>query len=444
MPVIDSPAGLAAGNAADPCRFPPFPEMVMSTSMTILTQHLAMVRQRIQQPAGHRIPKPWLSVSYGQHYASWIYTWDAYHMALSFAHHQQPRHLRDLVDNLMTYQKPDGFTPSMIHMHDGPRLITPPYHAQPYLCQAACIYHAATGDGAWAREVVDRLAKYLGFFDEENATPLGLYRYRVSWYGGFDNEIVHALLPPDAMISSDLPALLHMEYRALAALLDALGQSEKAGHWRSRATQLAHAINTHLWHEPSQSYAPLNLFTGKASLAVPIPGLQGSGQHALQSCSNLLPLYARIATRDQASAMIERYVLHADHFWSPHGIRSLSRSSEYYNNARWGNPPRFGDYRRLTNSNWQGPVWFPLCYFMTQALAHYGYADKARELADHIVTTLAQSVETHGSMAENFDGDTGHPLYCRHFASWNLLADSLHDSLATGRWVNDPIRDNPA
>lgn len=179
---------------------------------------------------------------------------------------------------------------------------------------------------------------------------------------------------------------------------------------------------------------------GRVQLALPVKGLSGDiGRHALQTCSNLLPLYARVAPRDRARAMIERYVLHPDHFWSAYGIRSLSRSSEYYNNARWGNPTRFGDHRRLTNSNWQGPVWFPLCYFMVQALGHYGFPTEARLLADRIVATLANSIRVQGSLAENFDAETGAPLYCTNFASWNLLADTLHESLSTGRWINAAI-----
>jgi hypothetical protein len=406
----------------------------------LLKAHLSQVRSLVVKPAQGRIVHPWLSVSYGQHYASWIYTWDAYHMALSFAATGEPGHLRHLVDNLLTYQKEDGFTPSMVHVTDGPRLISPPYHAQPYLCQAALIHTTHSNDLTWAADVFTRLTRYLRFFDTENAAPHGLYRYRVGWYGGFDNDIVHALMPPDSVISADLPSLLCMEYRSVARLADRLGQAREAEHWRRRHDELAQAIQAHLWDDAAHSYAALNLLHGRSGLSLPTPGLSGDiGRYALQSCSNLMPLYARIAPPQLARAMIERYVLHADHFWSPHGIRSLSRASEFYNNARWGNPPRFGDYRRLTNSNWQGPVWFPLCYFMAQALWHYGYGQQAALLADRIVATLAGSIRAQGSMAENFDGETGAPLYCTEFGSWNLLADTLHDSLATGRWANGAV-----
>lgn len=412
----------------------------VQADLALLKAHLAHVRQQIRKPAQGRIRHPWLAVSYGQHYASWIYTWDAYHMALRFAHGGDPVHLRYLVDNLLAYQKPDGFTPSMVNVDDGPRLITPPYHAQPYLCQAALIYLADSGDVAWAQAVLPALGRYLNYFDQENAAPHGLYRYRVGWYGGFDNDIVHSLLPPDCMIGCDLPALLVLEHQSLAALARRLGRMPEADQHGRQAVALVRAVNDHLWDEESQSYAALNLLNGRAGLAVPIAGLSGDiGRYALQSGTNLLPLFARIAPRDRARAVIERYVLHPDHFWSPHGIRSLSRRSEYYNNARWGNPPRFGDHRRLTNSNWQGPIWAPLCFFMVQALQHYGYAQAARDLADRTVATLAGCLREQGSLAENFDAQTGQGLYCTEFASWNILVDLLHESLSSGRWVNQAV-----
>ena len=62
-------------------------------------------------------------------------------------------------------------------------------------------------------------------------------------------------------------------------------------------------------------------------------------------------------------------------------------------------------------------------------------------LADRTIKVLALSLETVGSFAENFDGDTGAPLYARHFASWNILADRMHEELRSGNWIMDPVFD---
>jgi glycogen debranching enzyme len=146
-----------------------------------------------------------------------------------------------------------------------------------------------------------------------------------------------------------------------------------------------------------------------------------------------------MAEPEQAQAMISTYVINEQHFWSPYGIRSLSKSSEFFNNAVWGNPSRFGDHRRMNESNWQGPVWMPINYFVFHALRHYGFAQEAGELADRAVGVLAGSLRLQGSFSENFNSETGEPLYAKHYASWNLLGDTLHDDLASGNWIMDPV-----
>ncbi len=160
----------------------------------------------------------------------------------------------------------------------------------------------------------------------------------------------------------------------------------------------------------------------------------GIGKYSFQSSSNFIPLYARIASPNQAQKMIERYLINPQHFWSDYGVRSLSRSSEFYNNAVWGNPGRYGDSKRMTNSNWQGPVWMPLCYFAAHALNYYDYKDKAIEMAQNSIETLLASLDKMGSFAENFDAETGEPLYCTEFASWNILMDILPKELSNNTW----------
>ena len=123
------------------------------------------------------------------------------------------------------------------------------------------------------------------------------------------------------------------------------------------AERIRKAVSENLWDEKRGIYAPWNLLSGRRQISWGDGSLDSEvGYNAFISCPSLLPLFAGIAEPEQAESMIRKYVLSPEHFRSRFGIRSLSRSSEYYNNARWGNPPRFGDWSRLTNSNWQGPV----------------------------------------------------------------------------------------
>jgi glycogen debranching enzyme len=411
----------------------------MSDLNTTLSKHIHQILPLIQQPAKGWIPHPWLSVSYGEHYSTYLFTWDHHHAALRHAIAGKPQYLRYLADNLTHYQRSDGYTPSMVGADHGPRMLQPVYHAQPFLFQGALAYLKTTGDTLWAQSIYPKLAKYLEFFFSENKAPMGLLRYRVGWYGGIDNDVAHTFFPPDSTISCDLSCLVILECRAALQMAKKLGHKPDAQAWDTRAKALAKAVNNHLWVDEEDSYAPYNLLEGSASLRLAGIGLSGEiGRYAFQTSTNLIPLYAGIAPKERADRMITRYLLNPDHFWSSVGIRSLSAKSEYYNNARWGNPTRFGDHRRMTNSNWQGPVWFPTCYFMCQALWHYGYIKDAHTLAQRITTAMAKGIQATGSMAENYHGDTGKPLYCKKFASWNILADTLSQSITTGQWIGRP------
>ena len=99
--------------------------------------------------------------------------------------------------------------------------------------------------------------------------------------------------------------------------------------------------------------------------------------------------------------------------------------TDFRQNARWGNPPRFGDWTRLTNSNWQGPVWIPLNWFVFHGLLRYGFIKVAESLADDTIELIFKSICELGFMRENYDAETGEGLYADNFASWNLLADAM-------------------
>ena len=86
--------------------------------------------------------------------------------------------------------------------------------------------------------------------------------------------------------------------------------------------------------------------------------------------------------RASGSNRVLRYVLDESEFLSPYGVRSLSK-------AHQDNPvcvPRERPRIRVQyapgesdtglfggNSNWRGPVWFPVNYLLIEALERYHY-----------------------------------------------------------------------
>ncbi len=397
-------------------------------------RHIETILPRLIRPPGPHLPFPWLTPSHGDGYANTMYYWDAHHIALRLAYDQKPEYLRHLVDNALAHQAGSGFVPGVVHIHDGPAHTHPPWHAHPFMAQGAWLYVSLADDRAWGGRRLEPLRKYLAYYENHFAAPYGLFRWQAIFMGGMDNDVV-SFFQPGAVITPDINAWLYLEYQALADLAGRLGVVAAESECRDRAAALARAINQQLWLEEEQTYAAYHLTEGRLILHLHARGARGAVQapYAFQTASNLIPLYAGVAPPDRAAAMLRRYVLHPEHFLSPHGIRSLSRASEYYNNARRGNPPRFGYPDRLTNSNWQGPVWILLSYFMFNALLTYGFQSEAEDLAVRTLRTLARSLESIGSFTENYHGETGEPGLIPEFGSWNVLADIMPRELAGSR-----------
>lgn len=393
-------------------------------------KHIARIMPLLKRPAGGVFPQPYLTVSYGQHYGSNVFCWDNHHMSLRFAAGGEPEQARFFLQDMLAVQKNNGFVPCIINAANGGASIGTGFHAQPFLAQNAAVYVTLTGDTAFIRGIYCGIRKYLDYWLENYAAPFGLFRWRETYMSGFDNEIVGTIFQPDTIISPDLNAWLYLELRALAYLAESIGDTSAALEDRSRADRLKTAINERLWDAEKGTYAAYDLCAGKTRVSWEDGTLSSDvGAFAYLSCPSLIPLFAGIAGQGRAERAIKSYVLSSEHFRSPYGIRSLSKSSEYYNNARWGNPRRFGNHRALTNSNWQGPVWIPLNWFVFHALLRYGFTDEAERLTTDTFKVISMSLDKLGFMRENFDGETGEPLYADYFASWNILADIMPDFL---------------
>jgi hypothetical protein len=179
-----------------------------------------------------------------------------------------------------------------------------------------------------------------------------------------------------------------------------------------------------------------------------------------------------IPARDRLERVL-RYMLDEGEFLSPHGLRSLSRfhaEHPYVFRAHGeeyevGYVPAEGRTRLFGgNSNWRGPVWFPLNFLLVEALEryHHFYGDSltveyptgsgrrvtldavARDLAARLARIFLPDERgrrpVHGDDAryasdphwkdlvlfyEYFDGDTGRGLGAAHQTGWTALAVPL-------------------
>jgi hypothetical protein len=181
-----------------------------------------------------------------------------------------------------------------------------------------------------------------------------------------------------------------------------------------------------------------------------------------------------VVSRDNLAHMLER-VLDEQQFLSNYGVRSLSRAHEEnpYRFSVGGSHhevayrPGVSDSRMLGgNSNWRGPVWFPMNFLLIQAIATFAeyYDDtftieyptgsgnrlRLREIADELarrlVSIFARDEAGDGSRPvfggnqlfdqdphwrdyvpfhEFFHGETGEGLGASHQTGWTALVALL-------------------
>lgn len=408
--------------------------MSLATTEKIVHEHFADNIHRLEKQANNYIQHPYLVPTYNGPYSTTLFLWDHFFMSMRFAHQSRPEYYRYLIDNLLWYADNDGYVPNKLHTSYGELGETPRFHAQPFLMQSSLLYLATTGSKKWINEIWPKLEGYLHYYDANMKGPYGLYKWPMPHYSGMDNDVSTTFRLPDTVINPDINCWLYLDFLAATKIAMQTDKTDRAEYYTQKAKTLKDTVNQILWNEANQTYAAFDLCEGKHILHLEDPGIQDEGLFAYQSCSNLIPVCMRLAGEAQAQAVIEKYILSPLHFRSNFGIRSLSRSSSFYNNAIWGNPPRFSYYRRLTNANWQGPVWFLITYFVYYALRYHSYEDQAEQLRQDMLETMANTISEEGVLSENWDAETGKSLYAKGFGSWNILADIMNEQYENDNW----------
>jgi putative isomerase len=72
-------------------------------------------------------------------------------------------------------------------------------------------------------------------------------------------------------------------------------------------------------------------------------------------------------------------------------------------------------------SNWLGPVWILVNYFVWKGLANFGFRSEADVLRDKTLLLLSNDLRKSGSLNEYYHPETGAALSHPGFMDWNLL-----------------------
>ena len=232
--------------------------------------------------------------------------------------------------------------------------------------QVALLVQRSGGQMDWILSWMDTLERYLTrWLTVHCHTETGLLYWQDDFAVGVDNDPAVFFRPAKSCGSIFLNCLMVRELQAMGYLWEQAGSMERAAGWRRKADTLTESINRHCWDERDGTYysVDLNLLpvSDRDWLHRGAPRDYPCLIMRLDSWSSFLPLWAGIASPEQAVRMVDR--LRDERTFSCRaGIRTLSRLEKMYSLAATNNP-----------SNWRGPVWGVSNYLIFSGLLKYGY-----------------------------------------------------------------------
>lgn len=359
-----------------------------------------------------------------------LFDWDMYFMSAALSYDKVSQPIEGSIEDFLAFVDEfanwTGYTPREI----APDAIWAlPEMCKPFLAQAAVRASLTSGDVSWLRgsdppPSSNPNYRKLQFYERPNAAARPTYYQKIKdtlafwennrraadglfvWYNGVesgtDNNPAVTDAPSESTEGVDLQSYVYREYVALAYLARRLGEDQDVTRYEGKAASLKALVQERMWSEADGSYWNIDSRTGSYV--------------KVKTWTNFVPLWAGIASRLQAERMIPA-LLDPAQFWSPHGVRTLSRDEKLYDSAK---------------GYWRGPVWVLSNYLMMHGLLNFGRRAEAIELADKTQDLLVADFQKTGGMNENYNPETGQPDASGHFVSWNLLAEHMRTEAASG------------
>ena len=275
--------------------------------------------------------------------------------------------------------------------------------------------YRASGDKNFVAELFPKLLKFhRWWYTDRDHDRNGICEYgstdgtliAAAWESGMDNAVRFdetKMLPNgDGAWSMNqesvcLNSFLYVDKQLLAEMADLLGQGETAKQLRKEAEAVAHYVRTRMYDAERGVFCDRRLETGEF--------IEGMGPECW------LPLWAGIATKEQAKAVMEK-MMDPNKFNSTLPLGTLAVDQ-----------PQFCPVRGY----WRGPVWVDQVYFGITGLRRYGFTQEADRIIEKFIRN-AQGLIGDGPIHENYNPLTGERQHAANFG-WSsaLIIKTLLD-----------------
>jgi putative isomerase len=288
--------------------------------------------------------------------------------------------------------------------------------AKPVFGQLALLIADKTQSVDWLQPSFERLVRFYDSWILGNESSTGLLVWGDDVAIGNDNDPTTFGRPFFSSANLLLNCLFYQDLAAASELASRLHRTADQHRLTARAQNLAEQIRKHCWDPRDSFYYTVDVqcVDRRAELIPNIsPGMAMSWQALplrIQTFTGFLPLWCNVATHDQAVSLVRANYVADDRFRAPFGVRSLSSREAMYSMEFSSNP-----------SNWLGPVWIIVNYFVWKGLTNSGFQQEADALRDKTIHLLAADLATNGSLNEYYHPDTGAALSHKGFMDWNML-----------------------
>jgi len=331
-------------------------------------------------------------------------------------------HVSGSLLNFLEHASADGQLPIMMTADnaDAFRIVarseTSRNQAKPVFGQIGLLASDQRGDAKWLEPHFDKILSFYESWVKHNSFSIGLLVWGDDVAIGDDNDPTTFGRPFFSSANLLLNCLYFQDLLASAELARRLGRLADHGRLASQAKELGERIEKLCW-DPRDSYyytVDVQCVDRRAELIPTVPrGMDMSWKSLptrVQMFTGFLPLWCGIASHENVQKLISTNYLADDRLCAQWGVRSLSSLETMYSLERSSNP-----------SNWLGPVWIIVNYFVWKALQRYNYKKEADALADKTILLLSRDLDVNGSLNEYYHPDTGAALSHKGFIDWNLL-----------------------
>jgi len=325
------------------------------------------------------IPCRWTTPDRVPHRRMWL--WDSAFHAIAMATYDTEL-AKDALRAVFSLAEPDGFISCMMNPYGKTRETQPQV-----LAWATWNVYKKCGDKEFLQNSVDALNGYLTW-DKKNRDRdgNGLLEWVVDYSSkscrggesGLDNS--PRFDATEVFDAVDFSLFQANDSLYLSYIYNEIGNKEKAEYWKNEYERIKSLINEKMWCEEDGLYYD-RFFSGEYNKTL---------THV-----NFLPLFANIASKEQAEKLVKRLV-DPNHLWLTLPVASTSKQD-----------PNYG------TDMWRGSAWLNINYMIIKGLKNYGYDDVALELKERTLKSVNKWYKKTGAIFEHYDSsDKTCPYMC--------------------------------